>query len=206
MSRRLNRGDTLVLASHNAGKLRELRALLEPFGIHAKSVAEYGAAEPDETGTTFAENARIKAHDAARLSGHPALSDDSGIAIDALGGAPGVYTADWAETSNGRDFVLAMTRAYDALREAAAPKPWSAAFHCTLCVAWPDGADQLFEGMVSGTLTWPMRGSHGFGYDPMFIPEGYEHTFGEMRPEEKAPLTHRAVAFTLLKTELLPAE
>ncbi|MGR3466489.1 MAG: RdgB/HAM1 family non-canonical purine NTP pyrophosphatase [Shimia sp.] len=203
--RRLARGDVLVLASHNAGKLREIDALVAPFGIAAQSAAAHGLPEPEETGTTFAENARLKAHAAAAGTGLPALSDDSGIIIDGLDGAPGVYTADWAETGEGRDFMQAMRRAHKELVERGAPQPWTARFHCTLCIAWPDGEDRVFAGEVPGTLVWPVRGEHGFGYDPMFKPLGHDRTFGEMRPEEKAPLTHRAIAFAAFRADLLGA-
>ncbi|SFR01031.1 RdgB/HAM1 family non-canonical purine NTP pyrophosphatase [Poseidonocella sedimentorum] len=186
---------TLVLASHNAGKLREISALLEPFGKTVKSAGDFGLDEPEETEDSFAGNARIKAHYAAKKTGLPALSDDSGITVDALGGAPGVYTADWAETGQGRDFVMAMTRVWNELEAAGAPTPRSAAFHCTLCLAWPDGHDELFEGIVRGQVVWPMRGDRGFGFDPVFLPDGERETFGEMDPEMKHRMSHRAMAF-----------
>lgn len=188
----------IVLASHNKGKLREIQALLEPFGVKCISAGDLGLEEPEETESTFAGNARIKAHFAARESGLPALSDDSGITVEALDGAPGVYTADWAETDQGRDFVMAMTRVQNLLDERDAPHPRLAAFNCTLCLAWPDGHDEVFEGIVQGQVVWPMRGNHGFGFDPVFAPKGHEKTFGEMLPAEKAPLTHRADAFAKL--------
>ena len=190
----------IVLASHNKGKLREIKALLEPFGIGCISAAELNLAEPEETEATFAGNARIKAHFAAKASGLPALSDDSGISVDALGGEPGVYTADWAETENGRDFNLAMTKVWKKLETAKAPFPRSAQFNCTLCLAWPDGHDEVFAGIASGEVVWPMRGEHGFGFDPIFQPTGYDLTFAEMQPKEKEPLTHRANAFHKLVT------
>ena len=185
----------IVLASHNKGKLREIQVLLEPFGIECVSAGDLGLEEPEETETTFAGNARLKAHFAAKASGLPALSDDSGISVDALDGAPGVYTADWAETPNGRDFVLAMTRVWDKLETADASHPRHAKFQCTLCLAWPDGHDEVFEGSTPGQVVWPMRGSHGFGFDPMFQPDGYDITFAEMLSEQKQPLTHRSDAF-----------
>lgn len=188
----------LVVATHNAGKLREIATLLAPFGVDVTSAGELGLEEPAETEDNFAGNARIKAHFAAKASGLPALSDDSGIAVEALDGAPGVYTADWAETPNGRDFSMAMTKVWTALEEKSAPKPRKAAFHCTLCLAWPDGHDELFEGIAPGHLIWPMRGTRGFGYDPMFVPEGESETFGEMDPDRKHAMSHRARAFAKL--------
>ena len=192
----------LILASHNAGKLAELRALLAGRPITVTSAAEHGLPEPAETGATFAENARLKAHAAARATGLPALSDDSGLEVDALGGAPGVRTADWAETPQGRDFLLAMTRTRDAILAAGAPLPAPARFRATLCLAWPDGADELFEGAAEGHFDWPPRGAQGFGFDPCFTPLGHTLRFGEMAPEEKAPLTHRAAAFAALAARL----
>lgn len=188
----------LIVASHNQGKIREIGSLLAPFGIEVVSVADLGFEEPDETEDSFVGNARIKAHFAAKASGLPALSDDSGITVDALNGEPGVYTADWAETRNGRDFPMAMEKVWSKLEEKAAPYPRTAAFRCTLCLAWPDGHDEVFEGIAPGSVTWPMRGAEGFGFDPMFVPDGYTKTFGEMSPEEKLPLTHRTDAFKKL--------
>ncbi|MEM1302819.1 MAG: non-canonical purine NTP pyrophosphatase, partial [Pseudomonadota bacterium] len=156
----------IVLASHNAGKLREIAGLLNPLGIAVVSAGDLGLPEPDETEDTFAGNARIKAHAAASAAGLPALSDDSGLSVEALGGEPGVYTADWAETPNGRDFLLAMTKVHDRLVAQNADQPWTATFHCTLCLAWPDGHDEVFPGRVDGVLTWPIRGENGFGFDP----------------------------------------
>lgn len=187
-------GDRLLLATHNKGKLEEVAHLLEPYGVSVVGAAEMNLAEPEETEDTFVGNARIKAHAAAKASGLPALSDDSGIEIDALDGAPGVYTADWAETGNGRDFLMAMTRAHDALIARGAPQPWHARFCSTLVLAWPDGHDEVFEGHVKGTLVWPIRGADGFGYDPMFRPDGYDQTFGEMDRWEKNKISHRARA------------
>jgi XTP/dITP diphosphohydrolase len=191
-------GDKLVIATHNAGKLREIGALLAPFGVEVISAGELGFDEPEETESTFAGNARIKAHYAAKKSGLPALSDDSGIMVDALDGAPGVYTADWAETPNGRDFVMAMTKVWTLLEEKSAPEPRKASFTATLCLAWPDGHDEIFEGQVHGRVVWPMRGEQGFGFDPVFQPDGKDQTFGEMDPAEKHAMSHRSVAFQKL--------
>ena len=190
--------DRLVIASHNKGKIREIGALLAPFGVSVVSAGELGLDEPEETEDTFAGNARIKAHYAAKESGLPALSDDSGIMVDALEGAPGVYTADWAETGKGRDFVMAMTKVWTLLEDRDAPEPRTAHFNATLCLAWPDGHDELFEGRVSGRIVWPMRGDKGFGFDPVFQPDGKTQTFAEMDPAEKHAMSHRAVAFAKL--------
>lgn len=188
----------IVLASHNKGKLREIQELLDPFGIECVSAGDLGLVEPEETESTFAGNARIKAHFAAKASGLPALSDDSGISIDGLDGAPGVYTADWAETPTGRDFPMAMEKVWRLLENANAPTPRTAQFNCTLCLAWPDGQDEVFAGIAPGQVVWPMRGDHGFGFDPVFMPDGYDVTFAEMTPAQKQPLTHRADAFAKL--------
>lgn len=198
-------GTQLVLATHNDGKLQEFRQLFEPFGLELTSAGELGLPEPEETGTTFVENARLKAHAAAQAAYMIALADDSGLCVDALGGDPGVYTADWAGVP--RDFKRAMRRVEDALQAkgAATPAERRASFNATLCLATPDGADRLFEGKASGTLVWPPRGDKGFGYDPVFMPDGYDITFGEMPAEAKhswAPgetgLSHRARAFAAL--------
>lgn len=188
----------LVIASHNSGKLREIAALLLPFGVQTTSAAEFNLPEPEETESTFTGNARIKAHFAAKSTGLPALSDDSGIMVDALGGEPGVYTADWAETPNGRDFPMAMTKVWDLLEGKSAPEPRLAHFYATLCLAWPDGHDEIFEGVVHGRLVWPMRGELGFGFDPIFMPDGETETFGEMDPAKKHAMSHRADAFAKL--------
>ncbi len=188
-------GDRLLVATHNQGKLEEIAHLLEPYGVEIVGAAEKNLPEPEETETTFVGNARIKAHAAAKATGLPALSDDSGIEIDALGGAPGVYTADWAETPNGRDFVMAMTRAHDELEAQNAPYPRTARFCCTLVLAWPDGHDEVFPGVMPGQIVWPMRGNQGHGYDPIFQPDGYNQTFGEMDRWEKNKISHRADAF-----------
>ncbi|CDZ44021.1 MULTISPECIES: RdgB/HAM1 family non-canonical purine NTP pyrophosphatase [Neorhizobium] len=197
---------TIVVASHNAGKIREIAELIGPFGFSAKSAAELKFEEPDETGTTFEENAAIKALASAKASGLPALSDDSGIVIDALDGAPGVYTANWAEREDGsRDFQMAMEKVEKALEERSATRPEqrSCRFVSVLCLAWPDGHTEMFRGEVEGTVVWPPRGTQGFGYDPVFQPRGYDITFGEMssdqkhgwKPGEPEALSHRARAF-----------
>ena len=191
-------GDTLLVATHNQGKLEEIADLLSGFGINVTSAKEHNLPEPEETGTTFVENARTKAHAAAKATGLPSLSDDSGIAIDALNGAPGVYTADWAETPNGRDFIMAMERTNRELEEVSAPYPRTAQFCCTLVLAWPDGHDEVFPGVMPGQLVWPMRGEQGHGYDPIFQPDGYDITFGEMDRWEKNKISHRADAFRKL--------
>jgi XTP/dITP diphosphohydrolase len=196
----------IVVASHNEGKLREIADLIAPFGLEARSAAEFGLSEPDETGTTFEENAYIKAHAAAVATGLPALSDDSGMCADALDGQPGVYTANWAETPDGkRDFGIAMRKVEDLLREKNAIEPWdrTARFVAVICLAWPDGDAEYYRGEVEGTLVWPPRGALGFGYDPVFLPDGYDRTFGEMtaaqkhgwRPGDTDALSHRARAF-----------
>ena len=191
-------GDKIIIASHNAGKLIEMAELLKPFGIAVFSADDFNLEEPDETEDSFAGNARIKAHFAAKATGLPAISDDSGITVDALDGAPGVYTADWAETENGRDFPMAMKKVWDLLEAKSAPEPRSAAFNCTLCLAWPDGHDEIFHGQVSGRLVWPMRGDQGFGFDPVFLPKDEVETFGEMDPKRKKIISHRADAFAKL--------
>lgn len=191
-------GKALVVATHNNGKLDEMKALLSPFGIALSSNADHGLPEPIETETTFVGNARIKAHAAMKATGMPALADDSGIEIDGLGGAPGVYTADWAETPNGRDFVIAMKRSWNELEAVNAPMPRTARFCCTLVLAWPDGHDEVFAGVMDGQIVWPMRGAQGHGYDPIFQPTGYDVTFGEMDRWEKNKISHRADAFEKL--------
>ena len=191
-------GDKLLIATHNQGKLEEIADLLSPFGISVVSAKDMKLDEPEETETTFVGNARIKAHFAAKAAGLPALADDSGIEIDALGGAPGVYTADWAETPNGRDFVKAMTETWNKLQAANAPFPRTARFCCTFVLAWPDGHDEVFEGRMPGQIVWPMRGEAGHGYDPIFQPYGYEVTFGQMDRWEKNRISHRAKAFEKL--------
>jgi XTP/dITP diphosphohydrolase len=200
--RRLQRGEKIVIASHNAGKLREVAALLAPHGIEVTSAGALGLPEPEETETTFLGNARIKAHAAARASGMPALSDDSGFSVAALDGAPGVYTADWAmRPEGGRDYALAMGKVHDLAKDAPNRAAW---FTCALVLAWPDGHEEGFEGKAEGVWVWPPRGVHGFGYDPMFIPSGLHETFGEMDPAEKHRISHRAAAFALLAAACLP--
>ncbi|MDB6180976.1 RdgB/HAM1 family non-canonical purine NTP pyrophosphatase [Paracoccus fistulariae] len=184
----------LLVATHNAGKLAEMRALLAPRGIEVVGAAEMGLSEPVETEDNFVGNARIKARSAVEATGLPALSDDSGISVDALNGAPGVYTADWAETGNGRDFAMAMQRTWDELEAIDAPAPRKAQFRCTLVLMWPDGHDEVFEGVLPGQVVWPPRGAEGHGYDPIFMPDGEEVTLGEMSAERKNSLSHRARA------------
>ena len=205
MARKLEPG-RLVIASHNQGKVREIRDLLAPFGIEPVSAGELGLPEPEETGTTFAENALLKAR-ASALSGLPALSDDSGLEVRALGGRPGVYTADWAERqwfegAPGRDWYMAMGKVEGLLAEQGLSVDRSAAFVCTLAVAWPDGHSEVFEGRVAGSLTWPPRGTLGFGYDPVFVPTGSDLTFAEIDPAAKHAISHRADAFKKLVAAL----
>ncbi len=192
----------LVIASHNQGKVREIRALLAPFGIEPVAASDLGLPEPEETGATFAENALIKARASAEGSGIVALADDSGLCVDALGGEPGVHTADWAETPHGRDWELAMRKVEDRLEALGSDVDRSARFVCTLALCWPDGETALFEGRISGHLTWPPRGELGFGYDPVFVPEGHDQTFAELEPEEKHAISHRAEAFKKLVNAL----
>lgn len=193
MTRRFT-GDRLLVATHNAGKLEEMAHLLSPRGISVVGAAEMGLPEPEETETTFVGNARIKAHAAVQATGLPALSDDSGLAVDALGGAPGVYTADWAETGNGRDFEMAMKRLWRELEAINASEPRTGRFCCTLVLAWPDGHDEVFEGVMPGRIVWPMRGDQGHGYDPIFQPDGFDITFGEMDRWQKNKISHRGAA------------
>jgi XTP/dITP diphosphohydrolase len=197
VTRKLSPGK-LVIASHNQGKVREIRALLEPFGIEPVSAGDLGLPEPEETESTFAGNALIKAHASAQGSGMVALADDSGLCVDALGGQPGVYTADWAETPTGRDWSMAMQKVENALAALGPDVDRSAAFVCTLALAWPDGHSEVFEGRVQGTLVWPPRGTIGFGYDPVFQPLGYTNTFAEVDPALKHRISHRADAFAKL--------
>ncbi len=191
-------GTRILIATHNAGKLEEMQQLFAPYGVDVVGAAEMGLAEPEETETTFIGNARIKARAAVAATGLPALADDSGIEVEALDDAPGVYTADWAETPNGRDFIMAMTKTHTKLEEINAPHPRRARFRATLVLAWPDGHDEVFDGRVNGTLVWPMRGKTGHGYDPMFQPDGHDITFAEMDPEQKNRISHRADAFQKL--------
>ena len=190
----------LVIASHNEGKVREIRALLAPFGVDPISAKSLDLPEPDETGTTFAANALLKAVSSCDLSGIVALADDSGLCVEALNGDPGVYTANWAEETPGgpRDWMRAMQAVEDKLAALGSNTSRSAHFVCTLALRWPDGSDALFEGRVDGTLVWPPRGDRGFGYDPMFVPLGHDQTFGEMDPDYKHTISHRADAFAKL--------
>lgn len=188
----------LVVASHNLGKVREIGDLLRPFGVETMSAAELNLPEPEETETSFEGNARLKAHAAANATGLPALSDDSGLAVEALGGDPGIYAARWAETPNGRDFGHAMRLVWEKLEAAGAQEPRNAAFICALTLAWPDGHDETFLGTCEGRIVWPPRGDKGFGYDPIFVPAGHQITFGEMDPAEKHGMSHRANAFRQL--------
>lgn len=189
----------LLVATHNKGKLEEIRAMMAPHGIEVTSASEMGLPEPVETEDSFIGNARIKARAASQATGLPVLADDSGITIDALNGAPGVYTADWAETPDGRDFMKAMTRAWTELEAKSAPEPRTAQFRATLILMWPDGHEEIFEGVAPGHLVWPPRGPHGHGYDPMFVPDGYDQTFAEMPAEQKNRISHRADAFRKLE-------
>jgi XTP/dITP diphosphohydrolase len=197
MTRRLEGAARLVVASHNPGKVVEIRELVAPFGMSVVSAGELGLAEPEETGSTFAANAALKAEAAAQTSGLPALSDDSGLEVEALGGAPGIYSARWA--GEAKDFSVAMRRVADEVRQRGdwgEPGP-RANFTCALCLARPDGATDLFEGKVYGHLIWPPRGSRGFGYDAMFVADGETLSFGEMEPDAKHAISHRARAFAL---------
>jgi len=197
-------GTRLVVATHNLGKLREIRDLVVPHGLDAVSAGDLGLPEPEETGTTFAANAILKAEAAAKASGLPALSDDSGMSVDCLGGDPGIYSARWAGPT--KDFAIAMQKVHDAVEAkggwASQPGP-AASFVCALCLAFPDGTHHVFEGIIGGTLVWPPRGTHGFGYDPMFLPLGGTLTCGEMQPAAKHAISHRAKAFALFAAKCL---
>ncbi|UWR22477.1 RdgB/HAM1 family non-canonical purine NTP pyrophosphatase [Sulfitobacter sp. S190] len=197
MSRKFD-GDRILVATHNAGKLEEMQELFGPLGIAVVGAKELNLEEPDETEDTFIGNARIKAHAASRATGLPALADDSGIQVAALDNAPGVYTADWAETPDGRDFLMAMEKTHALLEKSGAPQPWNCRFCATLVLAWPDGHDEVVEGFVDGTFQWPMRGETGHGYDPIFQPIGETRTFAEMTHDEKNAISHRADAFKKL--------
>ncbi len=199
-------GGTLVIATHNSGKLKEIGALLAPYGMNCISAGSLGLPEPPETGKTFVENALIKARAAAESSGLPALADDSGLCVAALEGMPGVYTADWAqrqwfEGKPGRDWYMAMGKVEGRLCEQGAATDRSCWFACVLAIAWPDGEYAVYEGRADGTLTWPPRGTMGFGYDPVFVPRGDTRTFAELDPQEKHRISHRADAFTKLVAE-----
>ena len=197
-------GDRLVIATHNPGKLREIRALLEPYGLECVGAEELGLPEPEEIGNSFVDNADLKAREAADLSGLPALADDSGLAVDALHGRPGIFSARWAEDGDGnRDWTRAMERVWSEVEAAGPDAGRDAHFACVLSIAWPnDGQKESFEGRVDGTLVWPPRGDKGFGYDPMFVPAGDDRTFGEMDPDEKHRISHRADAFRKLVAAL----
>lgn len=201
--KQLESGSRLVVASHNPGKVWEIKELIAPYGFDAVSAADLSLAEPEETEPTFDGNARLKALAAATASGLPALADDSGLEVDALGGAPGIYSARWA--GPGKDFALAMQRVHDALDEKRAwnGTPPRANFISVLCLAWPTGEHRLFEGRVYGTLRWPPRGGNGFGYDPIFVPDGETRTFGEMEPAAKYAISHRTRAFEAFKRDCL---
>ena len=197
---------SLVIATHNAGKLREIQALLEPHGMQCLSAGSLGLAEPVETGTTFVVNALLKARAAAEAVQLPALADDSGLCVAALGGAPGVYTADWAEASRfeggpGRDWYLAMGKVEGKLAELGPATDRACHFACVLAIAWPDGTSAVYEGRAEGSLIWPPRGTLGFGYDPVFVPLGDTRTFAELDPAEKHRISHRADAFAKLVAE-----
>jgi len=196
MARRIAAGERLVVASHNPGKVVEIEALLRPFGVATPGAACLGLPEPEETGATFEENAALKACAAAERSGLPALSDDSGLVVPALGGAPGIYSARWA--GPGRDFSRAMERVHRELGD----RDRNAHFVAVLALAWPDGEIATFRGEVHGRLVWPPRGKRGFGYDPIFVPDGYDMTFGEIDPDEKHRISHRARAFEKLVQEI----
>lgn len=195
-------GTRLVIASHNPGKVREISDLLAPFGMDVVAAGELGLPEPEETGETFAENAILKAQAAADGSGLPALADDSGLAVEALGGAPGIFSARWA--GPGKDFGVAMDRVWEAMEEAGGENN-RAAFICALALAVPEGEPRVFEGRVEGTLVKPPRGDKGFGYDPIFVPDGHDITFGEMEPDAKHAISHRADAFRQLVEEVFEA-
>ncbi len=215
--RRLEPG-RIVIASHNQGKVREIAELLGPYGVEPVSAAELGLPEPDEIGATFIDNADLKARAAADLTGLPALADDSGLCVEALGDRPGIFSARWAlagdprvppeggpgEVEGERDFGLAMRRVQESLEAAGPDASRNAHFVCALALCWPDGHSEWFEGRVDGTLVWPPRGDRGFGYDPMFVPAGRDLTFGEMDPAEKHVISHRADAFRKLVDALLP--
>ena len=202
MTRRIGSGK-LVIATHNAGKLKEISALLQPYGVECLSAGSLGLPEPEETGTTFAQNALLKARAAAEGSGIVSLADDSGLSVAALDGRPGVYTADWAERQwfegdPGRDWYMAMGKVEGMLSERGPDIDRSAAFHCVLAIVWPDGEHAIYEGTCPGALTWPPRGELGFGYDPVFVPQGRDRTFAQIDPEEKHAISHRADAFAKL--------
>ena len=190
----------LVIASHNPGKVREILEMLGPYGSEPVSAAALDLPEPEETGTTFLANAELKALQAADLTGLPALADDSGLCVDALNGDPGIFSARWA--GEGKDFKVAMQRVNDALEAAGPDASRTAHFMCVLALAWPDGHVEWFEGRVDGSLVWPPRGTGGFGYNPIFVPEGSDQTFAEM-PDAKKAISHRARAFDAMMAAVL---
>ncbi len=205
MTRKLQ-SSRLVIATHNAGKLKEIQALLAPYGVECLSAGALGLPEPAETGTTFVENALIKARAAAQASQIPSLADDSGLSVAALGGRPGVYTADWAERQwfegpAGRDWYMAMGKVEGMLCELGPDADRACWFSCVLAIAWPDGDSAVYEGRVDGTYSWPPRGTMGFGYDPVFVPESRDVTFAQLDPAEKHRISHRADAFAKLVAE-----
>ena len=194
---------SLVIATHNTGKLKEIQALLDPYGAECLSAGSLGLPEPVETGTTFVENALIKARAAAEGSGLASLADDSGLSVEALGGRPGVYTADWAERQwfegdAGRDWFMAMGKVEGMVQAEGPDASRACAFHCVLALVWPDGEHAVYDGIAPGTLTWPPRGEMGFGYDPVFVPQNREQTFAELNPADKHAISHRADAFAKL--------
>lgn len=188
------RGAELLVATGNAGKMAEFSELLAPFGTRLRSLRDLGLAEPEETELSFVGNARLKARTGAAASGLPTLADDSGLVVADLRGAPGIYTADWAEGARGRDFCAAMTKTWGLLEAVRAPAPRVAEFRCVLALAWPDGREQFFEGRLAGQIVWPMRGEFGHGYDPIFRPDGHVVSMGEMDPGVKNRISHRAAA------------
>ena len=197
-------GDKLVIATHNPGKLREIAALVEPLGLACVGAEELDLPEPEEIGVTFADNADLKAREAADFSGLPALADDSGLCVDALHGRPGIFSARWAEDEDGnRDWMRAMERVWREVEASGPEAGRDAHFACSLAIAWPnDGQTETFDGRVDGVLAWPPRGERGFGYDPMFVPAGYDQTFGELDPDLKHRISHRADAFRKLVAAL----
>ncbi|MCK5375373.1 MAG: RdgB/HAM1 family non-canonical purine NTP pyrophosphatase [Alphaproteobacteria bacterium] len=193
---RVFQSDELLIATHNKGKAREMLALLKPYVRKFYTSADFGLPEPEETGVTFAENAKIKARSAAKISGKVALADDSGLAVNALHGAPGIYSARWA--GEGRNFDKAMLKVHESLADSI---DRSAYFICVLAMGWPDGHTEVFEGRINGQIVWPKRGDNGFGYDPIFQPDGCEVTFGQIEPDQKHKISHRAKAFKRLVNE-----
>ena len=190
--------ENLLIATHNKGKIEELSKLFEDYSFDIKSPLDFNLPEPKETQNSFVGNARLKAHFASKLTGLPTLADDSGIEVECLQGAPGVFTADWAETKKGRDFEHAMNKLWLSVNKTNSDPPYKASFCCTLVIAWPDGHDEVFQGKILGKLVWPIRGKNGHGFDPMFQPINFLETFGEMDRWEKNKISHRGLAFTKL--------